>query len=224
MCFSAQASFTAAAVLIVIGIFSYRRAQNAQLRLLATGPLAFGLQQALEGMLWVAMTPGTMRPISYFVGMYGFLFFANIFWPIWLPGVMHRLETNPVRKKIIFNCLIAGYIIAASAGTALCYFGATATTAAHHISYDWLTQPFAASTVPYVYIVGTLLYLGATVVPLFASSIARMWLLGLAVSIGYIVAFIFYRLAFGSVWCFFAAVASVLIYHIIGQENKRHTA
>ncbi len=52
MCFSAQASFGASAVLGIMGIYALRKAKQ-QERFLAMVPLLFAIQQACEGIVWV---------------------------------------------------------------------------------------------------------------------------------------------------------------------------
>ena len=56
MCFSATASFTAAAVLLPSGVLSVYRAWRGDRRYLALSalPLLFGLQQLFDGMVWRA--------------------------------------------------------------------------------------------------------------------------------------------------------------------------
>ena len=51
MCFSAPASFTAAAVLLGLGTVTMRRARSRRELPYAAIPLLFGVQQLLEGML-----------------------------------------------------------------------------------------------------------------------------------------------------------------------------
>ncbi|RRJ46375.1 hypothetical protein EIM03_29860 [Pseudomonas aeruginosa] len=53
MCFSAPASFTAAAVLLGLGTVTMRRARSRRELPYAAIPLLFGVQQLLEGMLWL---------------------------------------------------------------------------------------------------------------------------------------------------------------------------
>lgn len=53
MCFSASASFTAAAVLLGLGTVTMRRARSRRELPYAAIPLLFGVQQLLEGMLWL---------------------------------------------------------------------------------------------------------------------------------------------------------------------------
>jgi hypothetical protein len=47
-----------------------------------------------------------------------------------------------------------------------------------------------------------------------------MWILGVIGIIAFIVAHIFYYMAFGSVWCFFAAIASIATYYVVSQNKK----
>ena len=56
MCFSAEASFTAAAVLLPAGAVAMRRAYQRDRKYLplATLPVLFGLQQLFEGFVWTA--------------------------------------------------------------------------------------------------------------------------------------------------------------------------
>ena len=56
------------------------------------------------------------------------------------------------------------------------------------------------------------LYVLCTCVPLLASSVRTLRLLGLCVLVGLAVSFAFFYLTFFSVWCSFAALASGLIF------------
>ena len=64
-------------------------------------------------------------------------------------------------------------------------------------------------------------YTLATLAPLFFSSVPKMWIVGLAMGLGWIVAQMFYAMAFASLWCFFAALASILIYFIVSKSLNR---
>jgi len=58
-------------------------------------------------------------------------------------------------------------------------------------------------------------YLTATLPPLFVSSVRRMPLLGSVMMLSYAGAIFFYKEHLISVWCFFAALASVIIWWIV---------
>jgi hypothetical protein len=120
-------------------------------------------------------------------------------------------------------CDIVGTAFALTALFLLFNYGATASIGNNHIVYNTpgvailqtkLGLPFDIS------IAGLIIYLYATVLPFFISSIKGMWMIGLAIAIGFIVSMLKFYLAFGSVWCFFAALASILIYYVVMQANK----
>jgi hypothetical protein len=48
-----------------------------------------------------------------------------------------------------------------------------------------------------------------------------MWIVGLLLAVGFVVAHIFFWLAAGSVWCFMAAIISMFMYLLIVQENRK---
>ena len=54
MCFSATASFTAGIVLTVIGVATVKKTQRKTEIPFAMVPLLFGLQQFIEGLLWLS--------------------------------------------------------------------------------------------------------------------------------------------------------------------------
>jgi hypothetical protein len=85
MCFSAEASFAAAAALLPAGTYCVRQAATRDGRFfpLALTPAAFGVQQAAEGYVWLGLHHGDamLAQRSALV----FLFFALAFWPFWIP-------------------------------------------------------------------------------------------------------------------------------------------
>lgn len=222
MCFSVQASFSTAAVLLFLSALCFQKSKNNAQRLLAGGPLFFGIQQALEGLVWITLNnPGMYMTLQLF-STYGFLFFAYIFWPIYIPATLYSLEKNVLRKKIIFGLLMIGSLVATSGVIALVFFDYTPHALHNHIAYIY-NSPYALFPLPTLislqYIL-LALYTLALVGSMFVSSVSYMWLSGCLVAIGFIVAHMQYTKTFGSVWCFFAAVTSVVIYWILIQLNK----
>lgn len=65
------------------------------------------------------------------------------------------------------------------------------------------------------------MYLFATCVPFILSSNRYLNITGAVITLGFFVAFYTYRETFASVWCFFAAVLSALIYFYIGNQHKK---
>jgi len=63
--------------------------------------------------------------------------------------------------------------------------------------------------------IALIFYLIATITPMFVTSIKRVYLFGFFISLSYFVAMIFYDEYLVSVWCFFAAMASVTVLWIV---------
>jgi hypothetical protein len=66
-----------------------------------------------------------------------------------------------------------------------------------------------------------ILYLIATITPLFISSIQRTHLLGILMFLSCLVTAIFFTQYLTSVWCFFAALISGVIYWILSDSKKK---
>ena len=223
MCFSANASFAAAGTLSVIGLLSVRAARhNKKLMPLAATPLFFGIQQACEGLVWITINNGATGNILLAMGTYAFIFFAGVWWPIWIPFSIYVAETLPARKKLIRKTLYVGI------ATALLLFitWILQTTGAevvdHHLNYPVANYPFGITNSSIGQIIAWAisgLYLIATIVPFFITSLAYARIAGVMVSIGLVLAYMFYMVAFGSVWCFFEAICSMALYFVI-KKNR----
>lgn len=218
MCFSAKASFAAAGVLSIISLLSIKKARNKKLIPLAASPLFFAIQQACEGIVWLTFNAGDTTSTLHTFAMYSFLFFAGIWWPISIPLVLYIPEKIHKRKKLLYYTFIIGIIVA----IILFFTWILQTTGVeninHRLNYPVDNYPFGITNQRISYVLTwiiSLLYCIATITPLFISSIGYTWILGCAISLGLIVSYIFYTMAFPSVWCFFAAISSIIIYFIV---------
>ena len=69
-----------------------------------------------------------------------------------------------------------------------------------------------------------LFYFIPTVIPLFISSMKKLWIFGIAIVIAYIVTQLFYLKYALSVWCFFAAILSLIIYYVMKKiSDSKHS-
>lgn len=201
MCFSAPASFVTAGVTGVIGIAALTRVRGPRELPVAAAPLLFAVQQGIEGLLWLNLP---LAPDGFLSGVltFLFLFFAEAFWPFYAPLAVWLIEPSGYRRRLMAVCLgigagVGGYLLAWILGQA-----PLSTISGGHLVYGTgFRQPV---------IVGVA-YLAATGLPLLLSSQRTMVLLGVVVLTGLVVAYAFYWEAFISVWCFFAAAASVTI-------------
>lgn len=213
MCFSAAASFTASAVLATIGIINISITRTARQTMLASIPLWFSIQQAAEGIVW--LTIGNQTSLIFKAAVYLFAGIALCVWPIWIPMSVLKLETNKIRRKLIILCTIIGFFVSAYFLITLLYYGSTAKVIAHHIYYH-ITPLFDYE---YVSEHGLILYCLATILPFLISSKRGMWLFGILLAISAASAYFYWYFFFVSIWCFFAAFLSALLYKVIQWQN-----
>jgi hypothetical protein len=214
MCFSANASFTTSALLSVIGIASIKLSTTKQDKLLAYTPLIFAFQQFCEGVLWLTL-PDQQPYGAYIFGMYGFLFFTLLFWPVWIPYVTTLTEQNSLRKKILMNFVYIGMVTC----MLFLWFVPTSTVSAQAVGKQIVyTINLPKST--FIQTSMMLLYLLVIVPPLFISTIPYLWVIGLLLSGSYAISYFFYRYALISVWCFFAAVISSVVLVLVSRKKQ----
>jgi hypothetical protein len=201
MCFSPTASFVTAGLTGVIGIAALAKVSEPRQVLLAATPLLFAFQQSIEGLLWLNLPLTSNGPNSASLTTL-FLWYAEVFWPIYAPIAVLLIEPDERRRRLMLVCLASGVGVGG-------YF------------LFWiLTQPHGAVIVDghIVYVTEArrsgliaLSYLAATGLPLILSSQRTVVALGAIVLVGSAVAYAFYWQGFVSVWCFFAAAASIVI-------------
>lgn len=212
MCFSATASFTTAALTGAIGILTLTRHRRPQELSLALVPLIFSAQQALEGVLWLALpaTPAGADPAAL-VSLY--LFFAQVFWPVYAPLAIALAEPDPRRRRPMSALLAVGFAVAAFLSWGLATHPHAATIIDGHIAY--------VTEVPHLPLVA-LAYGAATCLPMLLSSERAIVAMGAVVLVGSGLAYLLYWEAFQSVWCFFAAAASaLLLFHFQALQARR---
>jgi len=207
MCFSATASFGAGVVLSIIGVASIIKVKHPSQILFASIPLLFAVQQIAEGVLWVTL-PNPAYTLLSQVMTYVFLFFAQFFWPLWVPIAILMLEKESKRKRFQKVLVGMGMIVALYFAYCLISYPVHAKIVGYHVAYK----------VDYPNLLGRyggIFYLIATVAPPFFSHIKRMWMFGVSMFISYLITAIFYDHYVVSVWCFFASIISISIYAIM---------
>jgi hypothetical protein len=212
MCFSAGASFGAGVILSAIGIASLKKTNEPSQYAFASIPLIFAVQQISEGFLWIALSNegyARMENISTYI----FLFFAQIVWPSWVPLAVLKFEPDIKRKKILRLLFGIGLVVSAYMAYCLIAFPVDALLIGNHISYIQ-NYPVTAGRF------GGVLYLIASITPALVSSIKKMPALGFAILISYVIALAFYKGYIVSVWCFFAAVISGIVYFILPRVEN----
>ncbi|MBN1643692.1 MAG: hypothetical protein JW856_02580 [Dehalococcoidales bacterium] len=205
------------AVISAIGIATLTKAEKPAQKLFAGIPLLFGLQQFAEGVLWTTLKSGKYDALQN-ITTYIFLITALVVWPVMIPLSMWLMEEVKRRKKILIGLLITGGALSLFYAFCLIAYNVAPQIQSFHIQYidDFPVIPVRIAFIFYVV---------STIAPLFVSSVRRMWLFGVLITVSYIVTAIFFSQYLTSVWCFFAALISISIYWILrGSRSKAKTS
>lgn len=203
MCFSAEASFVTSGLLSASGVMSLRVAKNEQ-RLIALVPLFFAVQQAIEGMQWLHLHRG----VSSAALTFAFLFFGFVLWPVFVPVIIYRVDS--ARRHILKWFILAGAIVSLIYLTGFVAYPLSVLVVHDSISYQF-TVPFGVGS--------STLYALTIFGALFISSKRVFAILGAVIGCLALLTKLLFYLTFASVWCFFVAVISGLIYAYVRQES-----
>lgn len=215
MCFSATGSFGVAMVLTGIGAVTVAQKKPASHRLFAAIPLLFAAQQISEGFVWLTIGSPDSRPHQTFVA--AFLAFAVVVWPIWMPLSLYRIERNPGRRKALGILLALGIGVSTCAAWLLIAGRPAAHVSGHSLAYSYAERGSALVIALYLP-----LYVTASVIPFFISTMAKAKLMGIVLVGSLVATFLIEWNTLTSVWCFFAAILSGLIILSITVEQRQH--
>lgn len=205
MCFSAEASFTASGLLAVVGVLAIRNVNTPSQIAFACIPFLFSFQQFTEGVLWLALMH---KEYAYLAPLctYIFLIIAQIVWPTWVPLSIMFLEKDPKRKKTLYIILVIGIILSLYLSYCYLVYDVKSEISGHHIKYN-LEFPHTQQLLW----LSAIFYFIPTVVSTLVSSVKRMQLLGVIILVSALVTRFFTVKYFISIWCFFAAIISILV-------------
>lgn len=199
MCFSAQASFIASGVTAVAGVAAVMSVKKKNEIPLAITPLLFSAQQLVEGFQWLSARPSTM---SLILG-YTFLVFAFTLWPIYIPFAVYKAEKDEKRKDVMKYLLAMGILVSISLIVFLITTPLSIGACTTSIKYDFNIIYPTWRIIPYVI---------ATCGSCLLSSHKYVKIFGVVTLISLLASWGFYSSTFGSVWCYFSAGLSAIIY------------
>lgn len=200
MCFSATASFTAGALLVGLGTMTLKSTRERRELPFAAIPLLFAIQQLSEGVIWLTFTrdaPGVNTVMTYF-----YTFFSHVLWPVYVPIAVLSIEPSGPRRKALAVFVAAGLAVGGYLLYILVAFPVVSRPVGDHVEY--LSPHFFAA-------LSMTLYLLATTVSLFLSSHRAVKVFGVLALFSFGAAWYFYAVWFISVWCFLAALMSVVV-------------
>jgi hypothetical protein len=211
MCFSATASFSLAAATAVVGVATLYQVQRPREIALAAVPLLFALQQAVEGLLWLELSGAADRAAIAALA-FAFLLFAEVLWPVYAVLAVLLVEPDHRRRAILCAVVAAGAALSLYLLSGLLSEPPAAIVRGHSIAYSRSSGVFSWQQVAYVIIT-----VGGPVV----SSHRIIRLFGVALAISFAITAYAYTATLISVWCFFAAANSTLLYwHFRGAARQ----
>ena len=211
MCFSATASFTVGAATAVIGVALLSHVRSPKEIPVAIVPLLFALQQIVEGMLWLQLS-ATSDEQTVAVLTLAFLLFAQVLWPVYTAIAVVLIEPDYRRRAILYAIAVAGLMLSIYLSTGLFGHPQTASVQGHSIAYGAPFNPLSWQQVPYIICTG---------LPPLISSHKPIRIFGIFILLGFFISAYFFVATFVSVWCFFAAAGSVLLYFCFKRDALR---
>jgi hypothetical protein len=201
MCFSATANFVGSTALGAVGVVTLTRVKHRRELLFASLPLLFAIHQFIEGFVWLGLD-GILSPtVTHDMGA-AFMLYAQGLLPFLLPLSVLLFEPTAASRRRMLPFMVLG------AGTTLYILWAlTAFPTQVYVkgnSIVYINQATNNITVAILYVI-------ATCGSLFFSKIKPMILFGVANLAILLIVMEVRRYAFTSLWCAYAAVASVII-------------
>jgi hypothetical protein len=211
MCFSATASFSAGTLLLVIGTLTLKSAHRPRELAFAAIPLLFAIQQLSEGVIW--LTFRYEAPLFNAVMTHVYSFFSHVLWPVYVPVAVLLIEPPGRRRRMLLAFVAGGTVIGAYLLYTLVAFPIVSRPTGQHIEY--VSPHFFALAAMTLYLLST------TISPLLSTHRTVKFFGVLALS-SFAAAYYFYATWFISLWCFFAALLSAVVYlHFVLRGTER---
>ena len=201
MCFSATANFVGSGVLAAVGVVTLTKVKHRRELLFAALPTFFAIHQFIEGFVWLGLD-GILSPkVAHNMGA-AFMLYAQGLLPFILPLSVILFEADAKSRRRMQPFLILGTLTALYILWALTAYPTQVFVKGNSIVY--INQATNNEAVAVFYIIvtcGSLLF----------SKVKDMVMFGIANLAILLAVMAFKRYAFTSLWCAYAAVASVII-------------
>ena len=210
MCFSAAANFVGSGVLGAVGVVTLTKVKHRRELLFAALPTLFAIHQFIEGFVWLGLD-GILSPtVAHDMGA-AFMLYAQGLLPFLLPLSVLLFEPNAKSRSRMLPFLVLG-----GATTLYILWALTAFPLQLYVKGNSIVYINQATNNTAV----ALLYVIATCGSLFFSKIKMMVIFGAANLAILLVVMEFKRYAFTSLWCAYAAVASVIILAYFWRSSR----
>ena len=201
MCFSAAANFVGSGILTTVGVVTLTRVRHRRELLFASLPALFAIHQFIEGFVWLGLD-GILSPkIAHNMGA-AFILYAQGLLPFLLPLSVLLFESDAKSRRNMLPFQAVGSLTSLYILWALIAYPLQISVKANSIVY--INQATNNTWVAVLYVI-------ATCGSLLFSKIKDMVLFGMANLAILLAVMALKRYAFTSLWCAYAAVASVII-------------
>lgn len=202
MCFSPTASFVGAGAIGTIGLATLRHVREPRALLFGCVPLLFALHQAAEGLVWLGLE-GRIGPIGLDHAAFLFTLYAQGLLPFLMPTAVALMEPPGRRRGIILALVGVGALVCAWDLAGLMVLPSRVFVDHHSIAYrNHMTGNLWIS----------LLYILATCGALLLSTHRVVRSYGALNVVALTIVELVKSYAFASVWCFYAAAMSIILY------------
>jgi hypothetical protein len=201
VCFSATANFVGSTALAAIGVVTLTKVKHRRELLFAALPTLFAVHQFIEGFVWLGLDGVLSKQVTHDMGA-AYVLYAQGLLPFLLPlsVLLFESDVNSRRRMLPFAILGGGttlYML-----WALTAYPLQVYVVGNSIVY--INQATNNTAVAVLYVI-------ATCGSLFFSKIQSMVVFGAANLVILLTVMAVKRYAFTSLWCAYAAIASVII-------------
>ena len=202
MCFSPAASFIASGTIGALGVATLRKTRAAREVPLASAPLLFGVQQLIEGVVWLSFQEPSVAAWNG-IATYAYSLFSHVLWPFCIPLGVLLLEPDRIRRRLLVALFSLGALVSAYLLFFVVFDPVTSQVDNHSIRYNYHHHRADLTLA---------LYMIAVCASGVVSSFPMLRFFGVALGVAFVAAYLVHAATFFSVWCFFGAVLSVTLY------------
>jgi hypothetical protein len=201
MCFSAAANFAGSGALGAVGVLTLTRVKHRRELLFASLPALFAIHQFIEGFVWLGLDGMLSSQVTHNMGA-AFMLYAQGLLPFVLPLSVLLFEPDARSRRRMLPFLVIGGLTSLYILWALIAYPTQIFVKSNSIVY--INQATNNTSVAVCYVI-------ATCGSLLFSKVKDMMIFGVANLAILLAVMAVKRYAFTSLWCAYAAVASVII-------------
>lgn len=211
MCFSATANFAGSAVLGTLGVITFTRVKHRRELLFAAIPTLFAVHQFIEGFVWLGADGILSKATEHNMGA-AFMLYAQGLLPFLLPLAVLLFEPGSKGRKRMWPFLLLGTCTSLYILWGLAAYPLNVYVRDHSLVYR---NPATD------HLLVAVLYVIATCGSLFFSEIKFMVAFGTANLVVLVTVLLVKQYAFTSIWCAYAAAASMLLLAYFWRTSKQ---